>query len=343
MTKLLFTAGFFLLLLVINGGHGVEARRHRERRNKDYMLFVLGDSFVGAGNNLPRPANSRLTRGWYYPYGSSDSAHGNRATGRFSDGLVQSDFLAMMLGNNEESPPPYSPNMEEVDGSGVNFAIPFSGALNKGPQEPASLGSQVDQLRRLVNRGMIDDADLDESVALVSVSNGHDYVQVSDSTSPDQMDAYARDVTDAIADAVKRLQELGVSKVLVNTLPPIGCTPWRSRVSSYARCDARSNAIANTHNDLLGHKLGGSDGVLLLDLYATFSSVAQSTSGSTPCCDSSDPNAYCGQVDSNGRAQYSLCANPDTHFYWDYDHPTQAGWRAVMDQLRGPIQDFLDI
>jgi hypothetical protein len=70
----------------------VEARRHRERR-KEYMLLVFGDSFADAGNRLMRSAKSRASRGWYYPYGSSDSAHRNRATGRLSDGLVQSDFL----------------------------------------------------------------------------------------------------------------------------------------------------------------------------------------------------------------------------------------------------------
>jgi phospholipase/lecithinase/hemolysin len=244
-----------------------------------------------------------------------------------------------MLGN-DESPPAYSPN--DVDSSGVNFALPFSGALN-GPQEELSLGGQVDQLRRLVNRRIIGDADLDESVALVSVSNGHDYSHTSDSTTPEQLNAYIRDVTDAIADAVKRLQDLGVSKVMVNTLPPVGCTPWRSRLSSYARCDTRGNDIAATHNDLLRQKLGDLDDVLLLDLYAAFTSAARSRSGSTPCCDTSDPDAYCGQDDAAGRAQYSVCANPASHFYWDYLHPTQSGWSAVMDQLRGPIQDFLDI
>ncbi|XP_025805386.1 GDSL esterase/lipase At5g03610-like [Panicum hallii] len=251
MTKLVFTACCFLLLL-LNGAHHVEARRHRERR-KEYMLLVFGDSFADAGNRLMRSAKSRASRGWYYPYGSSDSAHRNRATGRLSDGLVQSDFLARMLGNDDESPPPYSPS-EVPDGSGVNFALPFSGVLN-GPQEEMALGTQIEQFTRLVNRRDIEDVDLDDSVALVSVSNGHDYSHVSDTTSSEQMNAYIRDVTDGIVDAVKRLQDLGVSKVLVNSLPPLGCTPWRSRLISYARCDSSGNTIASTHNALLAHKL----------------------------------------------------------------------------------------
>jgi len=34
-----------------------------------------------------------MSRAWFYPYGISDSAHGNRPTGRVSDGMVQSDIL----------------------------------------------------------------------------------------------------------------------------------------------------------------------------------------------------------------------------------------------------------
>jgi len=76
---------------------------------------------------------------------------------------------------------------------------------------------------------------------------------------------------------VNSLPPVGVH--LVNSLPPVGCTPWRSRLSGYARCDGRGNAMAGMHNALLGQKLGDLDGVLLLDLYTAFNSVAQSKSG----------------------------------------------------------------
>ena len=86
----------FLLILTAGSLH-VECRRHRERRRKDYTLFVFGDSFVDAGNLPKSSGRSRVSRGWYYPYGSSDSSHGNQATGRLSDGLVQSDFLGKYI------------------------------------------------------------------------------------------------------------------------------------------------------------------------------------------------------------------------------------------------------
>ncbi|XP_021317038.1 LOW QUALITY PROTEIN: GDSL esterase/lipase At5g03600 [Sorghum bicolor] len=50
---------------------------------------------------------------------------------------------------------------------------------------------------------------------------------------------------------------------------------------------------------------------------------------------------YCGREDASGTPQYTLCSNPQDFFYWDYMHPTQAGWNAVMDRLQGSIHDFL--
>lgn len=62
-----------------------------------------------------------------------------------------------------------------------------------------------------------------------------------------------------------------------------------------------------------------------------------------PCCESLDEDGFCGQVDDDGNPQYTLCDKPDEHFYWDDTNPTQAGWKAVMEQLEGPIKEYLDI
>ena len=58
-----------------------------------------------------------------------------------------------------------------------------------------------------------------------------------------------------------------------------------------------------------------------------------------PCCEATDGDrGYCG-LDGG----YSLCDRPGEYFFWDTDHPTQAGWRAVMQLLQGPIMAFLGI
>ncbi|GJN35083.1 hypothetical protein PR202_gb23816 [Eleusine coracana subsp. coracana] len=114
--------------------------------------------------------------------------------------------------------------------------------------------------------------------------------------------ALSNDVTDQIVYSVRRLQDLGVSKVLVNSVPPIGCQPWQS--------------VSSSSSSQFGHKFA-------------------------PCCANTDPNGYCGQDSYRGGHAYTLCFNLGQSFYWDYIHPTQAAWRAVMKQLQDPIQDFL--
>ncbi|KAL6641891.1 hypothetical protein ACP70R_020072 [Stipagrostis hirtigluma subsp. patula] len=347
---------FAICLLLVSGAPEVQSRRHSGHPQQRHYrpLFVFGDSFVDAGNVDPVPKRSVITRGWYYPYGSSDTANNNDATGRLSDGLVQSDLVAKILGR-DKSPRPYrlQKELDETDRSGVNFAMAGAGVYEVSPEVP-TLAEQIGQFRRLLEDGAIHDEDLTRSVALVSISDSRDYSRVTDSSSSDDVIAFVENLTDEIVDSVKQLQKLGVAKVLVNSLPPIGCAPWRSFSNNYSRCDSRVNTFASLHNALLKQKLGGSQDVLVLDLYTMFDNVVEPNSGSTvskefkhkytPCCDSpNSDDGYCGQEDNMGRAQYHLCDKPDKYFYWDYEHPTQAGWKAVMQQLEVSINDFLGI
>ncbi|KAL6597352.1 hypothetical protein ACP70R_046792 [Stipagrostis hirtigluma subsp. patula] len=340
-----------ICLLLVSSAHEVESRSH-PRRRPNKPLFVFGDSFVDAGN-LPRIRRNVTSRGWYYPYGRSDDDHGNVATGRFSDGLVQSDLVAKILGL-EGSPRPYrlQQNLDETDRSGVNFATARSGVYEMFQGVP-TLGNQISQFKSMIEDGMINDQYLKESVALISVSDSRDYAFVPRDANANNVASFIGSLTDEIADSVKQVQELGVGKVLVNSAPPLGCAPWLSWSNNYSRCDSQINMYANIHNTFLKQKIGESENVLLLDLYTTFSNIVEPNSGSTlskqfkhkytPCCDTSDPNDYCGQLDGRGHALYRLCDNPDKYFYWDYEHPTQAGWKAIMETLEESIKDFLDI
>jgi phospholipase/lecithinase/hemolysin len=192
-----------------------------------------------------------------------------------------------------------------------------------------------------------------------------------------------RNVTDGIAVNVKRLQKLGVKKVLVNNLHPVGCTPWLSRANNYTVCDARANMAASFHNTYLTESLSKTKNVHILDLNTAFTKIVNhaprkcscsyasthahtrlhqltpsdsvriyAAEGSsklskrfehklTPCCESFDPEGYCGQLGNNSEKLYSVCTNPEQYFYWDSVHPTQAGWEAVMKQLHKPMLHFL--
>lgn len=55
---------------------------------------------------------------------------------------------------------------------GVNFAVGGSGALDG---EGTSLRRQIDQLKNMVDGGIIEEGSMKDSVALVAISAGHDY------------------------------------------------------------------------------------------------------------------------------------------------------------------------
>jgi hypothetical protein len=108
----------------------------------------------------------------------------------------------------------------------------------------------------LVNDGVISKDQLRRSVALVAIS-GNDYLSGADvdhahlSSFSDvsnnrsstshltiqlllQMNTYIAGVTSEIVKNVERLQRLGLRKVIVNNLHPIGCTPLQSRSNNYS-------------------------------------------------------------------------------------------------------------
>ncbi|KAF8662521.1 hypothetical protein HU200_056116 [Digitaria exilis] len=191
------------------------------------MLFVFGDAFVDAGNRPPTTQSTSRSRSWFYPYGISDSTHHMNATGRFSDGLVQSDYV------------------------GVNFAMSGSGVAPSSATDSPSLSRQIDQFRMLVRHGIIDDDDLDDSVALISISGNHDYSGINMAASEDH----------------------------VNSAPPIGCQPYNTRLNNYAQCDSQINRVTIIHNAALKKRLDGLEDVLLLDLDSAFTDLVQSKGG----------------------------------------------------------------
>ncbi|KAJ1291641.1 hypothetical protein BS78_02G331200 [Paspalum vaginatum] len=321
--------------------------------NQQRQMYVFGDSFADTGN-VPKSALSRDSRQWYKPYGSASTS------GRFSNRFVQSDFIATWLGH-RGAPTAYRlRNKNSPCRFGMNFAVAGAGVLEV-PQKVAKLSEQVDHFEELIDDGTIRDWRLHFGVALVAVS-GNDYARLANMTSANETMALIDEVTTGIAHEVRRLhQDIGVPKILVNNLHPLGCTPFRTRPSNYTRCDDVANAVASTHNKLLTEKLGGfgGDDVMLLDLNAAFSNVVQPSPSKSdedlektfknklrPGCESFDPEGYCGQEDGDGNPQYSVTnLNEDVfgNFYWDDVHPAHTGWYVVMMQLQKDIKAFLHI
>ncbi|CAM0902049.1 unnamed protein product [Alopecurus aequalis] len=352
MQALLSAVWLVGLLLALSGrtlGAPVESARHNQHAPQ--TMFVFGDSFVDSGN-IPRLGRgAEMSRQWYYPYGVSyekDDGSGVQAnaTGRFSDYMVQSDFIAKMLGL-PLSPPTYqSTKGDYCDASGMSFA--FGGTGVNGMSTWMNLRQQVNAFKRMVKSGKISKNHVTHSVALLAVS-GNDYKRFGIRRSTRDIADFAGNMTTEIAANVQRLQNLGVKRVLVNNLHPLGCTPSLCRTGDYKVCDDTSNKAASVHNSKLKQKLGKKKGVLIVDLNTAFHNIIDSESYKqfkherNPCCETIDPKGFCGQRDQNSKALYSQCSDPRNYFFWDDAHPTHAGWEAVMTQLQDPIKEFLGL
>ncbi|XP_051186189.1 GDSL esterase/lipase At5g03600-like [Lolium perenne] len=339
------------LLLVLCGAR-MGSARHNSHAPR--TLYAFGDSFVDTGNLQRSPELGATTRQWYFPYGvSNDQATTDeeKATGRFSDYLVQSDFIAKMMGL-PLSPPPWQNTHGQTCGpTGMNFAFSTSGVF--GISFWITLREQVDFFKTMIKSRIISKNHVTHSVALLA-SSGNDYKQFRFITNTWQVTDLAWNITTEIATNVERLQNLGVKKILVNNLHLLGCTPSFCRKHNYKACDEWANEAASKHNYFLEHKLGNKKGVLIVDLSSAFDHIIghgnqdlaqgkQFKHIRKPCCESADHKGYCGQQDKNSNPLYSLCEDPRQYFFWDDAHPTHAGWEAVMAQLQNPIKEFLGV
>ncbi|XP_014753240.1 GDSL esterase/lipase At5g03610 isoform X2 [Brachypodium distachyon] len=166
------------------------------------------------------------------------------------------------------------------------------------------------------------------------------------------INAYIGKVTMEISANVDRLQKLGVKKVLVNNLHPVGCTPSKTQTNNYTECDIFGNYGASVHNNNMKQVMATKKNVHIIDLYAAFTNIVNNAQGSelskqfkrklSPCCESLDSKGYCGQQSASSELLYNVCDKSNKFFYWDGMNPTHAGWEAVMKQLQKPLKDFID-
>ena len=86
-------------------------------------------------------------------------------------------------------------------------------------------------------------------------------------------------MTKEIAASVEQLQKLGVRKVIVNNLHPVGCTPSQTRTNNYTACDVFGNLGASVHNNNLKQAMADKKNVHVVDLYTAFANIVDNVPG----------------------------------------------------------------
>lgn len=321
-------------------------------------LFLFGDSYLDTGND------NFTVISWNIPYGMTFPGF---PTGRFSDGLILTDFLASFMGI--KSPMPYrqwNDLSKTRVSNGMNFAHGGTGVFNTRIREP-NMTTQIDIFKQYIADGVYSRHDLDESMAVVS-SSRNDYTQyyTVDHGTHEGYQAFDVKVIDQLEMNLREIRNVGVKKVVMMTMQPLGCLPYMTRTLSYEKCDKPLINDNIYHNTLLKkavqrlNRETTDSPFHILDLYSAFMSVMNKRGGGAnysgidkiaspesgnpllePCCTSTVRNAMCGSVDANGVKQYTLCDNPNDVLFWDIYHPTESGWQAISSAMKPSFDELM--
>ncbi|XP_019151447.1 PREDICTED: GDSL esterase/lipase At5g03610-like [Ipomoea nil] len=302
-------------------------------------LFIFGDSYVDTGNWPP----TYVSRPWREPYGMTFPG---KPSGRWSNGRVLTDYIAAYLGI--ASPQPY--RLWKGDGEakqyGMNFAYGGTGVFDTYVNGP-NMTTQINYLQQLLQQNAYTKHDLTSSAALVTLA-GNDY-----SNYHGNINEFVDSIMKQLCLNLKRIHEMGIPKVAVTAMEPLGCLPLVAfTTGNYPNCDEHTNNITRFYNQMLKQRVDKlndqTDGspFVFLDLYAAFMSamnIEHNHPGKSsfphpllPCC-----FGKCGDVDESGMKEYGVCDDPKMAFFWDLAHPSEQGWFAVYSALKSSLPHLI--
>ncbi|KAG0502472.1 hypothetical protein HPP92_002544 [Vanilla planifolia] len=313
-------------------------------------FFVLGDSTVDSGTNNFLGTLARADR---FPYGRDFDTH--RPTGRFSNGRIIVDYLAIRLGL--PFVPPFLGQVGRVEDMihGLNYAsaaagIIFSSGYDLGMH--ISLTQQIQQVSDTFQHfslilGEEAAADLiSRSVFYLSIGS-NDFIHYYLSNASGVQDLYKpsefnRLLVGTVQQELKNLYNGNVRKMVVMGLAPIGCTPhylWQYG-SDDGECvefinnvvvdfnSAMKNVVNELNKDLPDAKLAFCDAFKAsMDIFANHDRYGFVTT--TKAC--------CGLGEYGGWIMCLMprmsCSDASTHVWWDEFHPTEAVNKILADDV----------
>ncbi|KAL7586713.1 hypothetical protein Lser_V15G36490 [Lactuca serriola] len=340
---------FFFLLSSISDARFVVSKSTKVRNHKrqKLKLFVFGDSYADTGN-WPKSYGGA----WGKPYGITFPG---APSGRFSDGRVLTDYIAAILGT--KSPITYrgwKSGEKKSMKYGMNFAYGGTGIFNTFVNQP-NMTTQIDYFQHLVQQTHQDLHINSSTIALLSVA-GNDYATYFTSNHTlKELPGLTKSIINQLVLNAKRIHELGVEKIVITTLQPLGCLPQFTSSESYQNCSNNANSIAKFHNQLLMESVKklnnesddhNTSPFVILDVYQAFLSALNLSAGGSkllrPCCQGVTKEYLCGNVEKDtGIMKYNVCGNVSDSFFWDMIHPSQQGWHTVSSNLRSSLLQLL--
>ncbi|XP_016652733.1 PREDICTED: GDSL esterase/lipase At5g03610-like, partial [Prunus mume] len=169
--------------------------------------------------------------------------------------------------------------------------------------------------------------------------------------------AATKSIIKQLAVDLERIHGLGVRKIAVTAIGPLGCLPRMTSFLSYQNCSEVANLVSIFHNQILRQKVEElnketkKSSFVILDLYnASLSAImlpkhhqGYSTlqiNPLKPCCVGVSKEYPCGSVDESGAKKYIVCDKPKLSFFWDTIHPSQNGWHEVYSAIKSSLRQL---
>ncbi|XP_051137634.1 GDSL esterase/lipase 7 [Andrographis paniculata] len=313
-------------------------------------LFVIGDSSVDCGTNNFLGTFARADRP---PYGRDFDTH--QATGRFCNGRIPVDFLALRLGL------PFVPSYLGQTGSvndmvrGVNYASAGAGIIFSSGSELGQHISLTQQIQQVMDTFQQFILSMGENAAYDLISSSIFYISIG---SNDYIHYYLRNVSNVqslylpwnfnqflaqtMKQEIENLYNANVRNVVLMGLAPLGCAPYYLWLYSSANgeCIEVINNMILEFNFAMKYMVEELNHVLP-DANIVFCDAFE---GSMDIIKNHDyygfdvtTDACCGLGKYRGWimciATNMACSNATNHIWWDQFHPTAAVNEILADNV----------
>jgi phospholipase/lecithinase/hemolysin len=280
-------------------------------------LVVFGDSLSDIGNDYAITGGGAPTAAYY--------TDGAGTVGRFSNGKNYVDHLASSLGltllPSQRGGTDYAYGGART--TYVSGGLSAYGALGFNQQVGAYLGSHASADPHGLYLLWIGSNDLTDAIGRAATGDSAAIGTAMSTT------------LQGIGNAISGLAAHGAQHFLIPNVPDLSLTPGVREFDNPA-LSVLAQTVSQTFNERLGDLLAqpalGALDIRTLDVYAAQTAITLDPahygfSDVTSAC-------FSGDVDGSprGSSAVSVCANPGSHMYWDYEHPT-AALHAVLGEL----------
>ncbi|XP_073125983.1 GDSL esterase/lipase At4g26790 [Henckelia pumila] len=303
-------------------------------------IIVFGDSTVDSGNNNYIPT---VLKSNFKPYGRD--FEGGKATGRFSNGRVPTDFIAEAFGIKKTVPAYLDPAYNIKDFvTGVCFASAGTGYdnLTSNVLSVIPLWKEIDYykqyqqwLRDYVGKVKADEV-ISEALYIISIGTNdflENYYLLPHRPSKYSVEEYQKFLAGIASTFITQIYQLGARKISITGLPPMGCLPLErtTNLASGGGCIEKYNNVSLDFNkklqvlvETLNKELSGIQ-LVLTDPYAILYEMIRNPHSfgfentAVACCGT-------GMVEMsylcNEHNPYT-CSDANKYVFWDSFHPTE--------------------